>query len=163
MLTLEQAFGAGGAELARRVRHDDDVATTIGAVERFFRARRPAPDAQLELVLSIVAAMLAAPAGTRVDAFAADHGISPRTLQRLFRRYVGVSPKWVLKRYRLHEAAERMAAGEAQDWPELALELGYFDQSHFIRDFSGFVGQTPTVYAARCERALAGEREPQPA
>jgi AraC-like DNA-binding protein len=154
-LTLGEVFGPAGSELERRVRHDDDVATTIGAVERFFRARRPAPDPQLDLVLTIVGAMLAAPAGTRVEAFAADHGMSPRTLQRLFRRYVGVSPKWVLQRYRLHEAAERMAAGEAGDWPDLALELGYFDQSHFIRDFSGFVGQTPTAYAARCEQALA--------
>ena len=42
-------------------------------------------------------------------------GYSQRTLQRLFREYVGVTPKWVLERIRLHEAAERMADGEG-DW-----------------------------------------------
>ena len=78
--------------------------------------------------------------------------MSPRTMQRLFRRYVGVSPKWVLQRYRLHEAAERIAAGE-QDLARLGLDLGYFDQAHFIKDFKSLVGRSPAEYAADCARA----------
>jgi AraC-like DNA-binding protein len=51
----------------------------------------------------------------------------------------------VIKRYRLHEAAARL--GGAVDMAALALELGYFDQAHFIRDFKAVVGQPPGRYA----------------
>jgi AraC-like DNA-binding protein len=51
-----------------------------------------------------------------------------------------------LQRYRIHEAAERMAAGEAQDLTRLALELGYFDLAHFTRHFRRAVGRSPTAF-----------------
>lgn len=73
--------------------------------------------------------------------------VSKRTLQRIFSQYVGVGPKWVIKRYRLHEAADQLAGGNVVDWPRLALDLGYFDQAHFIKDFKAMVGRTPTEYA----------------
>ena len=80
-----------------------------------------------------------------VEELGALAGYSKRTLQRLFREYVGVSPKWVLQRVRLHEAADRMADGE-RDWPRLALELGYFDQAHFIKAFKAAIGRSPADY-----------------
>ena len=70
-----------------------------------------------------------------------------RTLQRLFERYVGVGPKWVIRRYRLHEVAERLSEGKAVNLAELALDLGYFEQAHFIKDFRALVGVTPAGYA----------------
>ena len=57
-----------------------------------------------------------------------------------------MSPKWVIRRYRLHEALERVNAGHRVDWAALAAELGYFDQAHFIRDFKALVGRTPAEY-----------------
>ena len=39
-----------------------------------------------------------------------------------------------------------MAAAEAVDWPQLALDLGYADQAHFIRDFKRIVGLAPAEY-----------------
>lgn len=73
--------------------------------------------------------------------------MSLRQLQRLFREYVGVSPKWVIQRYRLLDAAERVAAGTTIDWADLSLDLGYADQAHFIRDFKKLVGRSPAEYA----------------
>jgi AraC-like DNA-binding protein len=93
-----------------------------------------------------------------VAELAARHGVSQRTLQRLFRDHVGVGPKWVLKRYRMHEAAERIAAGEADDLGRLALDLGYFDQAHFTRDFGAQIGRSPAAYARACGQAT--RREP---
>ena len=90
--------------------------------------------------------MLEDPAITRVEHLCAHAGYSKRTLQRLFREYVGVTPKWVLDRIRLHEAAERMADGGA-DWASMALDLGYFDQAHFIKAFKAVVGRSPADYA----------------
>lgn len=82
----------------------------------------------------------------RVDDIAARAGLGIRTLQRLFSRYIGVSPKWVLQRKRLHEAAERLAAPEPPELAALAAELGYADQAHFVRDFRKVVGVAPGGY-----------------
>jgi transcriptional regulator GlxA family with amidase domain len=89
-----------------------------------------------------------------VEQLAERLGLSRRTLERVFRRCVGVSPKWVLTRQRLQEAAERLAKGEALDCGRLALELGYFDQAHFIKDFRAFVGRSPVEYARASSLAV---------
>jgi AraC-like DNA-binding protein len=70
-------------------------------------------------------------------------GVEVRSLQRVFRRYVGVSPKWVIRRYRLHEAAERLKDPRPAALAELATSLGYADQAHFAREFKQVIGQTP--------------------
>jgi AraC-like DNA-binding protein len=145
VLPLSAVFGRDGDELAEAVRAEPDAPFAV--MEAFLRARLPAPDPSLEVLADIVRTMLEDPAVVRVDQLAARHAMSPRTLQRIFRRYVGVSPKWVLRRYRLHEAAERIAEGRDGDWAATALELGYFDQAHFIRDFKALVGASPAQYA----------------
>ena len=69
------------------------------------------------------------------------------------RGYVGVSPKWVLRRYRLHEAAAALAREQHRPWADVAADLGYFDQSHFIRDFTA--ASTPVAYAEACRAQRA--------
>jgi AraC-like DNA-binding protein len=145
VVPFNAVFGPAGDELVEAVRAERDEPFAV--MEAFLRARRPAPDPHLDVLAEIVRTMLEDPAVVRVDELAARHALSPRTLQRLFRRYVGVSPKWVLQRYRLHEAAERIAEGRDGDWAATALELGYFDQAHFIRDFKALIGASPAQYA----------------
>ena len=89
------------------------------------------------------------PALVRVDELAGRLGRSVRGVQRLFGEYVGASPKWVVRRFRMHEAAERAAAGPV-DWASLATDLGYYDQAHFVRDFTATVGVPPGRYAQEC-------------
>ncbi|MGI5213708.1 helix-turn-helix domain-containing protein [Plantactinospora sp. CA-290183] len=86
---------------------------------------------------------------SRVDVLAGELGTTVRGLQRLFAEYVGIGPKWVIRRYRLHEVTERLARGAAIDWAELAAELGYADQPHLVRDFTKMFGEPPPRYAAR--------------
>jgi AraC-like DNA-binding protein len=84
----------------------------------------------------------------RVDELSVVSGLSVRALQRLFSDYVGVSPKWVMRRARLHEAALRADGGEPVDWAALASDLGYADQAHLTRDFTATIGVPPARYAA---------------
>ena len=86
----------------------------------------------------------------RAEQLAAHAGLGLRQLQRLFDQYVGLGPKWVLQRYRLHEVLARLDAGQpAPDWSQLSLDLGWFDQAHFIRDFRRLTGVTPAHYVRR--------------
>jgi AraC-like DNA-binding protein len=121
----------------------------VETVERFLRAHLPEPDPRAEEAADVVAKIAAKPEITRVDVLARDLGTSVRQLQRLFAEYVGIGPKWVIRRYRLHEVTERLAKGAEIDWASLAAELGYADQAHFVRDFKEMFGESPTWYAAR--------------
>jgi AraC-like DNA-binding protein len=161
VLPLGDVFGAAGAALeADLAAVAGEVDAHIAAVEAFLLARLPAPDDRLALVRDIVDAMRLAGPGITVGDLADRHAVSPRTLQRLFRDTVGVGPKWVLSRYRIHDAAERIASGEVTDPAELALDLGYFDQAHFTRDFTAQIGQAPVAYARACAAAAGRELAP---
>ncbi|SFJ64377.1 AraC family transcriptional regulator [Amycolatopsis sacchari] len=121
----------------------------VGEVEEFLLARLPAPDPRATAAADAVALVADQPGITRVEELAERAGLSVRGLQRLFAEYVGIGPKWVIRRYRLHEVTERMAAGGDVDWATLAADLGYADQAHFVRDFRSLFGEPPTWYARR--------------
>ncbi|GAB3307807.1 helix-turn-helix domain-containing protein [Epidermidibacterium keratini] len=78
---------------------------------------------------------------------AAYAGVTVRTLQRMFGAYAGVSPTWVIRRFRLIDAAELVREGQAVDWSVVATDLGYADQAHLTRDFTATIGQSPAAYA----------------
>ncbi|MQA88099.1 MAG: helix-turn-helix domain-containing protein [Streptosporangiales bacterium] len=121
----------------------------VETVERFLRACLPEPDPRAEEAADIVAKIAANPEITRVDVLVRALDTSVRQLQRLFAEYVGIGPKWVIRRYRLHEVTERLAKGAEIDWASLAAQLGYADQAHFVRDFKKMFGESPTWYAER--------------
>jgi AraC-like DNA-binding protein len=118
----------------------------VEAADAFFRARMPEPDPMVTLAGELVDLVLQDPAIKTVADLARRAAMGQRSLQRLFGEYVGASPKWVIRRYRLHELVEKSNSGSELDWPQLALDLGYFDQAHLINDFKSIVGYSPTEY-----------------
>jgi len=150
--SLAAVFGAPGARLEEAVLATEDPALRVALVEEFLRQQEPALDPRARQVAELVARTAREPGIIKVTDLAKEAGVTPRTLQRQFADYVGVGPKWVIQRYRLHEAAERLAAGPV-DQAALAFEIGYSDQAHFIRDFKAMVGMTPAAYARRHEPA----------
>lgn len=126
-----------------------DGAMTEAAAE-LLRGAQPAEDPVAAQVAELTALITRDPGLYRVAQLAAVSGLPARRLQRMFADYVGVSPKWVMRRARLHEAALRAEAGgpAAVNWGALAAELGYSDQAHLTRDFTANLGVPPTRYAA---------------
>lgn len=112
----------------------------VAAADYFLQSHIPEPDDKADLAKELVRQALEQRDLLTVDDLARQSVIGKRTLQRLFSEYVGVSPTWVIRRYRLHEAVERLRSGERLDCAELALELGYFDQAHLINDFKSILG-----------------------
>ena len=118
----------------------------VGAADAFFHARMPKADPAVALSGKLVDLILKETAIKTVSDLARRADMSQRSLQRLFSEYVGASPKWVIRRYRLHELLEKFGSGGKMDWPQVALDLGYFDQAHLINDFKSIVGYSPTEY-----------------
>ncbi|HJW32448.1 MAG TPA: helix-turn-helix domain-containing protein [Holophagaceae bacterium] len=148
VVPLGEAFGPEGLAFEGEVLAlGEDEAAAVACAEAFLMKRLPTLDPQAQLARDLVQRILSDPGIRRVEALAETAGLGLRSLQRLFAEYVGVSPKWVIRRYRLHEAVERLDAGETPDLAALAQDLGYFDQAHFIRDFKSLLGRTPAAYA----------------
>ena len=149
---LRDVFGAAGDMLERDVLAEDTDGSRMTVIEDFLRRRPTEPDENVARVADMVYAVAEDRGIVKVEDLVDRYCLNKRTLQRLFAKYVGVSPKWVIQRYRLHEAAEQLAAGAAVSQSDLALYLGYSDQAHFVRDFKMVVGTSPAAYARRARR-----------
>jgi AraC-like DNA-binding protein len=144
-VTVAKLFGEAGAALDATLSCPDDPAA-VALAAQFLRENLPPLDERAELAGRIVDGVVDDLELHSVDELARRFDLSPRALQRLFSDYVGVGPKWVIQRYRLHEAVARVQAGRPVAWAALAQDLGYFDQAHFIADFRKLVGHTPGDY-----------------
>jgi AraC-like DNA-binding protein len=116
-------------------------AAAIGALEQRLTTYLPV-DEQGLLVNELVLWLREHPEVTRVADLAAHAGLTERSLQRLVEQRVGLSPKWLIQRRRLHDAVEGLKAGE-QSLADMAARLGYADQAHFTHDFRTVTGMTP--------------------
>jgi AraC-like DNA-binding protein len=150
VLPLSDVFGDKADAWARQVVMEADVGRATELIGAFLIGLAPSRDADAEAVAKLVALVQSDRSVTRSEALARHAGMSQRSLQRLFERYLGLGPKWVICRARVQDAAERIANGAAVDWAALAVELGYHDQAHLIHDFKAQVGFTPAAYAERC-------------
>lgn len=124
--------------------HSDSA--MVAAAEAMLGARLPPVDERALLAQQAVEAAAAANGPVSVAALSAQLGIEERSLQRLFSNYVGVSPKWVIQRFRLQEATWQLGRAAAPDLADLAARLGFFDQAHFTRGFTQLVGKPPLEY-----------------
>jgi AraC-like DNA-binding protein len=140
--------GADGSDDGAAGSDDGADERMVGYAEALLCSVLPEQDPLAEQAAGLVSCITDDPGLRRVGQLSASSGLTVRTLQRLFADYVGVSPKWVMRRARLHEAAERADSGEPVDWASLAADLGYADQAHLTRDFTVTIGVPPTRYAA---------------
>ncbi len=147
-ILLCEAFGEDGNALEEAIlAREEDDREMLSVAENFLRKRLPEQDEHVVETARIVNYICEHQEILRVDDLVDALCVSKRTMQRLFHQYVGVNPKWVIQRYRLHEVAARLAQGDSRDGATLAAELGYFDQAHFIKDFKAIIGKTPAEYA----------------
>jgi len=151
-LAVGEAFSASSA--VESLGTDLATATSDSAkldhVATFLRAHHPGVDEDDREVNAIVDISRLDPTLTRVARLSEHSGRPARSLARLFRSRLGVSPKWVIRRFRVQEAAVRLAKGLRVDLAALALLLGYGDQSHLVHDFKSQVGRTPAQYVTYC-------------
>jgi AraC-like DNA-binding protein len=143
-------FGCDESEAERLVLGAPGDEGMLAAACALLRAVLPPPDpdiARVERIVDIIRDDLSI---TQVQQLAERAQVSVRRLQMLFRDYVGVGPKWVIRRNRLHDAADQLANGDQVDLATLAQSLGYFDQAHFTSDFEKLVGRPPADYRRAC-------------
>lgn len=149
--------------------HDVDHAVrTLDAALLAALVARPAERIALSREVARIAAVAERDRSVRrVGELARLAGVTTRTLQRMFASCAGVSPTYVVRRFRLLDAAEMVRDGQSVEWASIAHQLGYADQAHLTRDFTASLGRTPAAYARECATAdptppmIAAEDDPE--
>jgi AraC-like DNA-binding protein len=141
-----RVFGPLAEKTRVAIMSADTDGEMVGGAESLLFSCLPEPDPVASQAADLVSLINSDPSLRRVDQLAVLSGMSVRSLQRMFGDYVGVSPKWVMRRARLHEAALRADGGEPVDWAALAIDLGYADQAHLTREFTATIGMPPGRY-----------------
>lgn len=118
--------------------------------ERWLAPYHREPDAGMTQAMRAIELLNSMPELLRAEQWAQALGLSLRALQRLFREHVGASPKWVLRKTRLQEAALELERQQGSLNPsslsEIAHRFGYSDHAHFCRDFKQVVNKSPSDF-----------------
>lgn len=151
VVPLGRAVSLDETGLLRRITAEPDDAARVGLLAHALEhVAEQADTRHIRAVREVTAAARLAETDRsvrRLTDLCQATGIGVRTLQRMFLQHAGVSPAWVIRRYRLLEAAEAVRDGAPVSWAEVAADLGYSDQAHLTRDFRAAIGRTPAAYA----------------
>lgn len=149
VIELDDVLARSAADLADRLEETPSVVGRFLLFEDFLRdrlrRRRPSAPAAIRAIERICES------GGRVSAAAlrGEIGCSARYLETRLAEHVGMSPKQLSKLVRFARAIERVRAAPVVDWSDVAVDCGYYDQSHFHRDFGRFTGTTPGGFLAQ--------------
>lgn len=145
ILDSERAYPLAGvhAQVTRAMAAGHDAAAVAHVSDWLEQLPPPAPRAlEANRLLRIVAQHAEI---TSTSALARAMHASPRTIQRLAEDHLGLTPREIIRRYRIQESAKQLREGAATV-AEIAARLGYTDQAHLTHDFRRTLGYTPRRY-----------------
>ncbi|MGN6394778.1 MAG: DUF6597 domain-containing transcriptional factor [Mucilaginibacter sp.] len=149
--------GSDGCELYTRLLENIPVTGKINLLEDFLLARLQRSGhrfAKLKLMNAIVRELNNDDFFRNINTISARYGMTPRYLQRLFLSYSGISPHLFSNITRFQKSLQLIAKDELP-LTTVAHQCGYYDQSHFIKDFKNFTGLPPSRFRAESSSELS--------
>ena len=156
---VETLWGAPALELRERLCAAATPAERFSLMERALLSHLRNPPERHGAVPAALDAFKER-AEARVRDVARRVGLSQRRFIQVFAAEVGMTPK-LYSRVRRFQRARALARKTAPDWARIAVDCGYFDQSHLIRDFLEFSGFTPADYLRRQSEQVLPNHVPQ--
>jgi len=145
---LGDILGRPVKTLHAQLRETRDPDSRIALIEHFLSERLAGNEKRsgsIEKVADILTSIKNNAEEDKIGHIASRHGITPRYLHKLIHQHTGLSPKSFNKISRF-QLSLRLIAKNDRPFTSIAYDCGYFDQSHFIRDFKSFTGLTPSAY-----------------
>jgi AraC-like DNA-binding protein len=153
VVDISTALGNRMDKVEANLRSASDIESRIAILNDYFSSLAEVIPSGQAKVDQAVEQTLAKYGAVTVGELAALLQISERQLERLFNKHVGMSPKRYARIIRFNKIFELIQQGDFA-WVDMALEAGFADQSHFIRNFKAFTGEDPTAYGFN-ERTMA--------
>jgi len=147
MTPLDCVMRARDRALVARIFDADDRHERLRHLQGWLTDRLLASTRSDEIVRECIFAILGTRGAIGTDQLARRTGFTVRQVERRFKSSVGISPKSFGMVTRFRAVLGAVAAG-APDWIDVALDCGYYDQAHLIRDFHAFTGRAPRAYFA---------------
>jgi AraC-like DNA-binding protein len=142
-LDLPAVLGLSAEAWGERLRPVRSLAARQGMLEEAFSRARLGPLWQDRRCLEAVARIEAAGGRLPVAGLAKALGLSPRSLERLFREQIGLSPKRFARHVRLQQVLVLLRGPRDRSLGRIAQDFGYADQTHFIEDIKALTGRLP--------------------
>jgi methylphosphotriester-DNA--protein-cysteine methyltransferase len=149
VVDLETLLGTAGRELRENVIAAPSPAARFAIFEELLRHRRTERHAPPEFVRRAATRIEETHGNLRVALLHEDLQVSRKHLAVSFTRHLGMSAKAFARIQRFVWTLERLRASTMVDWPQLAHDAGYSDQSHLVRDFRRVGATNPTEYLRR--------------
>jgi AraC-like DNA-binding protein len=147
VISLDSIWGKTGRNLHSRIFDAADPVEGVKQVESLLLSRLYEFKNLDDGLLKTTALILQSGGCVPIESLADDLGISLRKLDRVFNARVGLTPKALCRVVRFQQVLKMVERDQqSRDWAQLAVECGYYDQSHFIKEFSAFTGLSPTAY-----------------
>jgi len=150
-------------DAAMRSQADDRIRLACRSLGSWITERVGEPSPEALLANELARIIDGDPEVLQLADVAARLSVSERTVTRIARRFVGVTPAAMIRRRRLQEAAEQLRADAGIPLAEVAARHGYADQSHLSRDFRAVLGFTPAAYRTDAARGGADAATAPPA
>jgi AraC-like DNA-binding protein len=145
-IDVEDLWGKEGRMLEERIMTAPTAISRMKIVEDFLSKRMTACETRLHAIDYCIRNMVLSSEPTSIDRLAAEVNLSRRELERKFQNIVGLSPKRFLRITRFQQVLKYLEQNPSKSFTTTAYANGYFDQSHFIKDFKEFTGFSPTQY-----------------
>jgi AraC-like DNA-binding protein len=143
---LETLWRRSGRELRQRLRNAARFLDKFRVLESILMSRLSVAARQGDVVWFAVDA-LSGSGATTVHEVTQRVGLSHRRFIEVFKRQVGLTPKLFHRVQRFQRILAHVRHAQALEWSHLAVDCGFFDQSHLIRDFAEFSGFSPAESA----------------
>jgi AraC-like DNA-binding protein len=146
VLELDLLWGGTVNFLREQLLDTPTVAGKFALLESFLASRFRGHPRTFRSVERAMQLMLRSPHGMAIRDFAAAIGITPKHLITQFDRFVGLKPKLCERIGKFQSVLGAVENHQRVDWAHVAAACGYYDQSHFIKEFKNFSGINPSVY-----------------
>lgn len=147
-IDLVNLFGAGIAFLHEQIQEADTAEHRVQILENFV-ARKVIQSKRSYDRTDFLADLIVEKRGILpIQELTKELYVCPRQFQRQFLNKVGVSAKYYTRISRMSSLCAIMAQNKwsIHDWHEIIYQHGYYDQSHFIKEFTEFMGKAPSSY-----------------
>ena len=146
VVAIEDVLGREGPLLTERLHDAPGWEARFALLDAFIARRLQAAGEVPEWISWAYQRIEASGGALEMGALADTLGFSHRHVIDRFREHVGLPPKLLARLVRFDRLMARVKSGDVPSWGQLALEHGYYDQAHLIRDFRQFTGSSPREF-----------------
>jgi AraC-like DNA-binding protein len=146
VVELDDVFGVPGRWLVAELGEAQTWETRFETLDSFLSARAQEGRPPSAIALHGWHRLKETAGGIGIGSLATEMGYSRKHVIARFREEIGLAPKTLARVLRFTRLIQLIDRNAGASWAESALEAGYYDQSHLIRDFGQFAGCTPEAY-----------------